>query len=69
MLTSLLENNRRHHIEIWIATTDNDPDNRRRFLTLEDDYDCRIHIIHVTQKEMDALPDGQASGRKLHICV
>lgn len=59
MLTSLLENNRRHHIEIWIATTDYDPDNCRRFLTLEDDYDCRIHIIHVTQKEMDALPDGQ----------
>ncbi len=59
MLTSLLENNRRHHIEIWIATTDYDPDNCRRFLTLEDDYDCRIHIIHVTQKEMDALPDVQ----------
>ena len=50
MLTSLLENNRRHHMEIWIATTDNDPDNRRRFLTLEADYDCRIHIIHVMQE-------------------
>lgn len=64
MLTSLLENNRRHHIEIWIATTDNDPDNRRRFLTLEADYDCRIHIIHVMQEEIDSLPDAKGEWPK-----
>ena len=64
MLTSLLENNRRHHMEIWIATTDNDPDNRRRFLTLEADYDCRIHIIHVMQEEIDSLPDAKGEWPK-----
>lgn len=59
MLTSLLENNRQHYINIWIATTDSNPDNLHRLSALCKTYDCSIHFIHICQEEIDALPEAQ----------
>lgn len=64
MLTSLLENNRHHHIDIHVATTDTNPDNHTRLAALADKYGCGMHIIHVTQSELDSLPDAQCDWPK-----
>ncbi len=45
MLTSLLENNRQYHIDIYILTSDISSINRRRFEILEDCYDCSIVFL------------------------
>ncbi len=64
MLTSLLSNNRRHDIDIYVATTDNNNENHRRLNILADIFSCRIHIIHINQAEIDALPDAKDSWPK-----
>lgn len=51
MLTSLLENNRQYHIDIYILTSDISSINRRRFEILEDCYDCSI-IFLTPDKEL-----------------
>lgn len=45
MLTSLLENNRQYHFDIYILTSDISSINRRRFEILEDCYDCSIVFL------------------------
>lgn len=51
MLTSLLENNRQYHIDIYVLTSDISSINRRRFEILEDCYDCSI-IFLTPDKEL-----------------
>lgn len=64
MLTSLLENNRNNKIEIWVAVTNISSNNEQKLSSLSDAYDCKLHIIKVTQEQLDRLPTPQGAWPK-----
>lgn len=64
MLTSLLENNRNNEIEIWVAATNINSDNEQKLSSLSDIYNCKLHIIKVTQEQLDRLPASQGGWPK-----
>lgn len=56
MLTSVLENNKNHEIEIYILTDFIDEENRRKFDALSEQYCQEIHIVDIDMNLFKDLP-------------
>lgn len=56
MLTSVLENNKNHEIEIYILTDFIDEENRRKFDVLSEQYCQEIHIVDIDMNLFKDLP-------------
>ncbi|MBQ0015680.1 MAG: glycosyltransferase family 8 protein [Bacteroidales bacterium] len=58
MLTSLLQNNRRHVVHIYILSSDMGQSNRLRFDTLAQQYHQHIAILPIDSSDYSMLPIG-----------